>query len=149
MKKHLLDKDSEEAIINRITKLDIVTEAAWGDMKVNEMLFHCIKVNRLILQAKPQNKTSTIKQRIMKTVGLHLIKAFPKGVKTGPKYLPELTDNIAFEKMQNELVENVREIARYTDAIYGQHPFFGPLNTKEWRRFMWKHLDHHLRQFNV
>ncbi len=27
------------------------------------------------------------------------------------------------------------------------HPFFGSLTTAEWEVLMWKHLDHHLRQF--
>ena len=27
------------------------------------------------------------------------------------------------------------------------HPFFGALTPPEWESLMWKHLDHHLRQF--
>lgn len=73
----------------------------------------------------------------------------PKGIKTGPKYLPESIDNIDFQKMQNKLIDSIKEVSAYNDPIYGKHPFFEPLNTKEWRRFIWKHLDHHLRQFNV
>jgi hypothetical protein len=30
-----------------------------------------------------------------------------------------------------------------------QHPFFGPLTSAEWDVLMWKHLDHHLRQFGA
>jgi Protein of unknown function (DUF1569) len=29
------------------------------------------------------------------------------------------------------------------------HTFFGPLTPDEWARLMYKHLDHHLRQFGV
>lgn len=29
------------------------------------------------------------------------------------------------------------------------HPFFGPLTPAEWAVLMYKHLDHHLRQFGV
>ena len=29
------------------------------------------------------------------------------------------------------------------------HPFFGALTPAEWSRGMYKHLDHHLRQFGV
>jgi len=29
------------------------------------------------------------------------------------------------------------------------HTFFGPLTPEEWARLMYKHLDHHLRQFGV
>jgi uncharacterized protein DUF1569 len=29
------------------------------------------------------------------------------------------------------------------------HPFFGPLTPEQWAELMYKHLDHHLRQFGV
>ncbi|MGA7156640.1 MAG: DUF1569 domain-containing protein [Acidobacteriaceae bacterium] len=29
------------------------------------------------------------------------------------------------------------------------HPFFGPLNPQQWAILMYKHLDHHLRQFSA
>jgi hypothetical protein len=29
------------------------------------------------------------------------------------------------------------------------HPFFGPLKPQQWAILMHKHLDHHLRQFDV
>jgi hypothetical protein len=29
------------------------------------------------------------------------------------------------------------------------HPFFGPLTPEEWATLMYKHLDHHLRQFGA
>ncbi len=29
------------------------------------------------------------------------------------------------------------------------HPFFGPLTPAEWAILMYKHLDHHLRQFGL
>ena len=29
------------------------------------------------------------------------------------------------------------------------HPFFGPLTPSEWAILMYKHLDHHLRQFGA
>ena len=118
-------------------------------MTVNEMLFHCRKVNIEILQATQENNAPTVKQKIMKTMGLHLMKGFPKGIKTGSKYLPELMDNIDFKKVQSELIDSIRKVSNYNHPIYGKHPFFGSLNTKEWRRFIWKHMDHHLRQFNV
>ena len=149
MKKYLLDKDSEEQVINRVLKLNSISENCWGNMTVNEMLFHCRKVNNEILQAKQQNKTPTIRQKIMKTIGLYVMNEFPKGIKTGPKYLPERIDNMDFQKVQNELIDSIKEISNYKNEIYGEHPFFGALNTNEWRRFIWKHMDHHLRQFKV
>lgn len=149
MKGTLLDEQTQHAIINRLVKLKADSQGLWGNMTVSDMLFHCRKINKNILQAKQQNRRPAFKEKIMKIIGLHLMKKFPRGVKTGSKYLPGPTDNIAFQKVQQELINSVIEVASYKDEIYGEHPFFGPLNTIEWRRFIWKHLDHHLRQFNV
>ena len=30
-----------------------------------------------------------------------------------------------------------------------RHPFFGPLKPEQWAILMYKHVDHHLRQFGV
>ena len=149
MKRNIMDIHSEQQVIDRILKLSSASKRMWGNMTINEMLFHCRKVNSEILQADKYNKSPTVKQRIMKTIGLYLMKNFPKGIKTSPKYLPDLVDNIDFQKMQKELIDNIKEVCNYNNPIYGEHPFFGPLSTKEWRHFMWKHVDHHLRQFNV
>lgn len=118
-------------------------------MTVNVMLFHCRKINKNILQGKEQNQKPTPKQRIVKIIGLYLMKEFPKGIKTGPNYLPEPADNLNFDEIKIQLIDSIKEVASYEKDIFGNHPFFGPLNTNEWRRFIWKHLDHHLRQFQV
>lgn len=149
MKKKILNQEFKEQIIRRIQNLKPDSRPGWGNLNVNEMLFHCRKINKEILRAEQQDKKPTLKQTIMKTVGLRLMKEFPKGVKTGSKYLPATGDDINFIKGQTELIESVNKVADFKGEIYGQHPFFGPLQTREWRRFIWMHLDHHLRQFHV
>ena len=149
MKKSSLDQQTKDQITERILKLQPDSRGNWGNLTVNEMLFHCKKVNDEILQSKEQSIASTFKQKVMKIVGLHLMKKFPKGIQTGSKYLPAAADNIEFKKGQSELVSSIHYIAGYNSPIHGLHPFFGPLKTDEWRRFMWMHLDHHLRQFNL
>ena len=149
MKKKLLDEHNKQEIIHRILQLEPASKGTWGNMTVNEMLFHCNKINKNILDAKPPDNVPTFKEKLMKIVGLHLMKGFPKGVKTSSKYLPQPIDNIDFHTLQKELVDSIQYISHYKSAIYGIHPFFGPLNTQEWRRFIWMHMDHHLRQFNI
>lgn len=149
MKKNLLDLDSKDEIINRIKRLTPVATAAWGHMRVNEMMFHCLKINNEILKGKQTDNKPTIKQKLIKAVGLKLLTKFPKGIQTGSRYLGTETDTADFDKVKNDLIESINRAAKYKDSIYGNHPFFGPLNTLEWRRFIWMHMDHHLRQFLV
>ena len=147
--KIILDERTRPVIISRIKNLTPNAEGAWGKLTVNEMMFHCSKITNLILSAKQFGTKPTIKERFIKIIGLHIIKHFPKGVKTGSRYLKTADDNLDFEAERNNFIETINKAADYTENIYGNHPFFGPLNTKEWRRFLWMHTDHHLRQFNV
>ena len=63
------------------------------------------------------------------------------------------------------VVSNERDLARERERLAGlvdrfsaagaagctrhPHPFFGELTPAEWGTGMYKHLDHHLRQFGV
>ena len=105
-------------------------------MTVNEMMFHCSKITNLVLSAQPSSNKPTFKQRFIKLVGLHVLKHFPKGVKTGSRFLKTEEDNLDFETEKNNFISTISKAANYKAEIFGNHPFFGPLNTKEWRRFL-------------
>ncbi len=52
-----------------------------------------------------------------------------------------------FKEEQMQLLNYLKIIL--TKDNFQEHPIFGKLNKKDWGRLIWKHLDHHLRQFNV
>jgi hypothetical protein len=46
-----------------------------------------------------------------------------------------------------------KDLLTYLDRVRSAqelrpHPFFGPLTKKEWDRLIYKHIDHHLKQFS-
>jgi len=63
------------------------------------------------------------------------------------------------------VIQDERDLAKERARLYGvidrfvaagpkrctthPHSFFGPLTPQEWAILMYKHLDHHLRQFGV
>jgi len=87
----------------------------------------------------------------------------------GPLVRPQLTNDKPFSRnaptdaklMISDPREFVREkemlkqkIRQFHDGGEAQctrhpHPFFGALTPHEWSTGMYKHLDHHLRQFGV
>ena len=149
MNKQLFNEESKAVLITRIGNLKPDNKALWGDMCVNEMLYYCIKVNTEILNGKGSGKKPVLKQRIAKLIGLYLMKQFPKGVQSGARYFIPDNGNLNFIAGRNGLIENIHTIVANTSPLQGNHPFFGPLNDKEWHRFLWRHLDHHLKQFQV
>ncbi len=36
-----------------------------------------------------------------------------------------------------------------TEAVEPAHGFFGTMSVRDWQRWMYKHTDHHLRQFGL
>jgi transposase InsO family protein len=76
-------------------------------------------------------------------------KPFSKSSPTDPKFV--ISDQRDFQKEKEELKSKVREFQEGGEAKCTRHPhpFFGPLTPYEWGRGMYKHLDHHLRQFGA
>jgi transposase InsO family protein len=62
-----------------------------------------------------------------------------------------VSDSRDFSLEQRRLKDCVREFHQGGEAKCTRHPhpFFGNLTPQEWSRGMYKHLDHHLRQFGA
>ena len=56
-----------------------------------------------------------------------------------------------FERERMQLIKAIDSFVSTGAACCSQHPhpFFGPLNPQQWAILMYKHVDHHLRQFGV
>jgi hypothetical protein len=62
-----------------------------------------------------------------------------------------ITDDKDFATEQGRLASEIDRIiaAGPAGCTTHPHPFFGPLTPAEWGNLMYKHIDHHLRQFGV
>ena len=60
-----------------------------------------------------------------------------------------VTDIRDLEQEKERLIKRVREFSKggAEKCTRHPHPFFGKLTPEEWSRGMYKHMDHHLRQF--
>ncbi|MCX7729284.1 MAG: DUF1569 domain-containing protein [Bacteroidia bacterium] len=70
-------------------------------------------------------------------------------------YMPEeppplRNENItkAIEELENE-IQNFVHYHKENPGIIVQNPFFGDLNYQEWLHLLYKHAQHHLRQFRL
>lgn len=144
----VIDSKTSGQLLQRIMKLQPGAAGLWGSLSVEGMMHHYTLVTEQILSAKPLYDKPNRKQKVTKVIGLYIMKKFPKDVKSSAKYIS--TDpNLDFETERNNLITMIDKVSSYTQPIYGRHPFFGPMQTKDWHLFLYKHLDHHLRQFAV
>ena len=149
MHKNLLSPQLASEMLQRVHKLTRDKPCLWGNMTATTMLYHCNVTNNAILTAPRSQKMQTLKQKILKVLILQLKKEIPKGIKGNPKFFPEKDTQLDFEEQLKVWVSTISKFSELNSSLEGDHPVFGRLNTKEWGRFVWLHMDHHLRQFGI
>jgi hypothetical protein len=135
----IYSKSDNDAMIARIQKLQPNTEALWGQMNAVQMMKHA---NEAIIVAFGEN---TITVNLMMRILGRLIK---NKVFNAKEFIFE--GDYDFESTRQELIQNYSRFAAGPQSItLRKHPFWGNLSSEDWDKLMWKHVDHHLRQFGV
>ncbi len=149
--KNIRNKPDYDEVISRIATLKKDSLRQWGIMTVEQMLAHCSDQIRLATGEKqPHEKPTFINRNIAKYLGLWLpripFKNMKDPVDMNQKYYGTPSTDIETEKQNlTSLVNAVRNFP--DEKELNAHPMFGALNLSQWGRFIYVHIDHHLRQF--
>lgn len=148
--KTLFDKDGAQDVISRIDTLQPASARQWGKMDVAQMMAHCSKT--LDMASGRLNPSRAFIGRVLGPIFKSLFtneKPFSKNGPTGKVLV--VADAREFAREQENLKANIRQFHEGGEAKCTRrpHPFFGALTPQEWGRGMYKHLDHHLRQFGA
>lgn len=144
----LLQQDGVEAMAARVMALGPENQPQWGKMTCAQMLAHCQKPYQVAfgeLELK-RGWIGRLFGGMAKKKFVHTDAPFNRNSPTDPRFLQSGAADVAQE--QEALVKLVRRFGA-GETVITMHPFFGELSHHEWDRLMWKHLDHHLRQFGV
>ena len=148
--KSLFNKQDNEEIINRINKLSSENKPEWGKMNAAQMLAHSVIALQIPLEDVKQKRSlmgivfgGIAKKKLVNE------EPFKKNLPTDKKFV--IQDQRNFEEEKNKLIKSVQRFGQAgpNGITKEPHPFFGELTSSEWDCLMWKHLDHHLRQFGV
>ena len=73
---------------------------------------------------------------------------FPKGSPTAPELLARAPGDWAHDVADVQALLARAGSARTTDS-WPEHPAFGKLSTRAWGVLIYRHMDHHLKQFGA
>ena len=150
MNRTILNPIFIQRILERANQLRPDSQPSWGKMTVTEMLSHCNLAHQSILKAPKASNKATLKQWFGKIYFFHIKREFPRFAKGPKKFdMQGKVDIQLFEEEKSKFIHLLKKFDNLDHQMEGAHPRLGPLNHKYWGRFVWMHVDHHLRQFGV
>lgn len=148
--RNLYDPASAAEIRRRIERLTPQSPRQWGKMTPAQMLAHCSAWFEMAagINTPPRNFLGRIVGRFAKKSILGK-KPIPHNMPTEKSLLQTADRN--FNHEQQRLLDWLDRFSSAGPAACTTHPhcFFGPMTPEEWAAIGYKHLDHHLRQFNA
>lgn len=147
---NIFDLFHTEEILQRIDKLSVYSQPKWGKMDVAQMLAHCSAFQDIAIgnSFPPRSLLGRFIGRIAKPV-FYNDKPLPTNMSTIPTLI--ITDKRNFEIERGKLIQKIKTFQKNgpENCTIHPHPFFGKLTPEQWGKGIFKHLDHHLQQFDV
>lgn len=144
--KTVFDPAARAELLQRMEMLRPDAPARWGKMNAPRMLAHLnagMAMGLGELAVKP--KRSPLANPLGRWLGIYALK-WPQGAPSAPELLAV------------PAAEWDADLARFRDLLertgncspagaWPRHPAFGAMTGKQWGDLIYKHIDHHLRQF--
>jgi hypothetical protein len=152
--KDLFDPILVEDTKQRILQLRPESERQWGSMAVAQTLAHCtsgIEMAMGVIQAKRARFPVTLLGPIIKPLVFRDDKPMRRNSPSSPELFSADPTQCELQRERSRLIAAIDSFASQGAACCSSypHPFFGPLSPQQWAILMYKHVDHHLRQFGV
>ncbi len=147
----IFDKNTREDLMSRIEQINEDKKAKWGKMNVFQMLRHNTYWNGWILGTEDHIYKQAFMGRIFGKIALKSMikdaKPFDKNIPTSEQFKPNVSNgDLASEK--SRWISLVKAYENYNNPNF-IHDFFGKMTKEQIGILVYKHTDHHLRQFGV
>lgn len=148
--KSLFEPDAVNNVMARIDELQPASQRQWGKMDVAQMMAHCSTA--MDMACGQLNLPRIFVGRLLGPLVRPQFtndRPFSRNAPTDKKL--KVTEPKDFNREKENLKKRIQQFHQGGEAqcTTHPHPFFGPLTAREWGMGMYKHLDHHLRQFGV
>ena len=121
-------------------------------MNVGQMLAHLNVTYEMIYEENKHPKSKGIKAWMLKKIIKPFVvgeKAYKPNSRTAPQFIKEDTHD--FEQEKTRLINYLKKTQALGADYFNEKESnsFGKLTIQEWNNMFYKHLDHHLNQFDV
>jgi|SRR6478672_734456 len=147
--KSIFDTGISDEIESRINTIDETSKAHWGKMDAFQMVKHCTLCDDMV-----QGKITIKRVFIGKLIGKMMLRKvlkdegpFGKNSPTSP-VLTTVSHTGDLNQQKKEWIVRIRNYDNYGNFNF-VHPFFGSMSKEQIGVFVYKHADHHLRQFGA
>jgi hypothetical protein len=149
--KNLFELASVQEVKARIASLKPDSAAEWGSMSAAQAMAHCTGGLEMALgdSTPPRVLIGRLVGGIVKPMALKDEVPMRRNSPTAKSLV--VHDDRDLDKEKVRLTGIIDRFAAGGPAVCAvhPHPFFGKLTPQQWAILMYKHLDHHLRQFGV
>jgi hypothetical protein len=146
--KSMWDGERRQEILDRVARVTPDRPALWGRMSAPQMVCHLAESLKMTLGELPvKHKRVPIRYPPLKQLIVYLA-PFPKNMPTAPELLARSPRD-----WQADMADLLALVDRFTPRGPGrrwpEHPAFGTLSEHAWGVLVYRHMDHHLKQFGV
>jgi len=142
----IFDEQTRQALYARINRLQATDRPQWGKMNTWQMLRHCTLSEEMFLGVKGYKRLFA--GRLFGGMALKGILKDQAPLQKNQPTHPELkiSGSGDTEAEKQKWIALLEKYANYNHRNF-VHPFFGPMSAEQVGIYVYKHTDHHLRQF--
>ena len=149
---NIFKKEITEDVVSRLNRLNPDTAPLWGKMSVAQMIAHCNVAYELVYEEDKHKKPNPVMSFILRTFVKNMVvnkKPYKHNGPTSPAFIIKGDKDFNAERIN--LISHLRKTQELGDAYFDNKKShsFGVLSKTEWNNMFYKHLNHHLQQFNV
>ena len=151
--KTLGNEIDRQQLLQRLQRVAPESQRRWGKMTPHQMICHLTDSFKAGTGEKAVGASDNMLNRtLVKWIALYAPVHWPHGVRTRPEMDQHAggTKPVQFEPDRAALCDIIDRFSRQQrDFEWGSHPLFGRMPDRDWHRWGYLHVDHHLRQFRV
>jgi len=144
----MFQEDTRRELNGRLSRLTPLEPSRWGAMSAPRMVSHLLDSMRMSIgELAVASKKTPLRFPPLKQLAIYWI-PMAKGLPTAPELIARVPDDWSEEVAALRAAFD-RFAARSLDDRWPAHPAFGTMSGRDWGALMYRHNDHHFRQFGI